>query len=459
MESILRHHGLKTGFFSSPHLIEPLERIRINSTKISPQKFTDSFFHVFETLFPSLIHSSIQQINKTTLQTNLQTNLQTDFQTDFQTELQYFSLLTLMSFKLFQEEKVDVGIIEVGIGGRFDSTNIIPSPICCGITLIDYDHMAELGEKITEIAHHKAGIIKSNTPIVTSPQREEVLRVFEEEAKEKNSKFLIAQNFDEFVNRTGRKIEVGIPGDHQLDNASLALSLSHLFLDYYSSHNNNNNININNNMKNNVYKNNMKEEKEKNGYKGRESAPVFKLSKEDISGLQRVSWPGRSQKIIYQINNNNYNNIDNNNNNNKRIINFYLDGAHTPVSIAKCMNWFLKEINNNNININNENNNINDNNNNDNYLNINNNEDKEEKNKMNILIFNQTNLRSALGLLKPVVDANEKIHFNEIILFNYGDQMENNISALKSLSNSNSNFAISLVSFVLFFYFSHYFNS
>lgn len=133
-ESILRGQGLKTGFFTSPHLVSPCERIRINGKPISEEKFEEYFDFCYENL-----HNSGKE--------------------EHLRELSFFKMTFLMSLKCFLEEKVDVAIIEVGIGGRFDFTNLI-TPEVCGITLIEFDHVITLGNTISSIAHHKAGIIK-----------------------------------------------------------------------------------------------------------------------------------------------------------------------------------------------------------------------------------------------------------------------------------------------------------
>lgn len=119
VESILRHHGLKTGLFTSPHLQSPCERIRLNGRPISEEKFVNYFWDVFDLLKKSGF----------------------DFGEMGNPTLPFFYFMTLMGFKAFFEEKVDVAIIEVGIGGGGDATNIINNPVCTGITALDYDHM------------------------------------------------------------------------------------------------------------------------------------------------------------------------------------------------------------------------------------------------------------------------------------------------------------------------------
>jgi len=135
-ESILRHKGLKTGFYSSPHLMEVRERIRINGKPLPKEKFAKYFFDCWD---------------------NLCNNGDGQGKADMPA---YFRFLTLMSFHVFLQEKVDVAVIEVGIGGAYDSTNIIRKPVVCGVTSLGMDHVITLGGTLESIAWQKAGIFK-----------------------------------------------------------------------------------------------------------------------------------------------------------------------------------------------------------------------------------------------------------------------------------------------------------
>lgn len=130
--SVLEQTGLKVGLYTSPHLWDFTERIQINGVKI-PKRSA-------EALLDKIVHP----------------------------ELSFFDCLTLMAFLYFAEEKVDVAVIEAGLGGRFDATNVI-SPILSVITSIGLDHMAILGDTLEEIAQEKAGIIKPGVPLVVGP--------------------------------------------------------------------------------------------------------------------------------------------------------------------------------------------------------------------------------------------------------------------------------------------------
>lgn len=132
IEQILRDQGLTTALFTSPHLISPCERIRINGKSISEEEFTETFYTCYDTLIshPTWIPH-------------------------------FYGTALLMFLKLVQDKNLDVAIVEVGIGGRFDETNYI-IPQVSVLTLIDYDHIDKLGNTLESIAWHKAGIMKVN---------------------------------------------------------------------------------------------------------------------------------------------------------------------------------------------------------------------------------------------------------------------------------------------------------
>jgi dihydrofolate synthase / folylpolyglutamate synthase len=130
----LQKKGFKVGLFSSPHLLCPTERIQVNQKPISMLRLEELFDHV-EALDPNL---------------------------------SYFERMTLSAFLYFKEEGIDWGVIEVGLGGRLDATNII-TPKICAITSIGYDHMELLGETLEKIAFEKGGIIKEGVPVILGP--------------------------------------------------------------------------------------------------------------------------------------------------------------------------------------------------------------------------------------------------------------------------------------------------
>ena len=154
LASILQEAGYKTGLYTSPHLKDFRERIRINGKKITKARvvqFVNNNQHWFNEIGMS-----------------------------------FFEMTVAMAFNHFTEEKVDIAIIETGLGGRLDSTNIL-SPELCIITNIGYDHTTLLGNTLPEIAQEKAGIIKANTPVIIGRKQEEIACLFEEKARIKNA--------------------------------------------------------------------------------------------------------------------------------------------------------------------------------------------------------------------------------------------------------------------------------
>ena len=166
LASILQASGLKVGLFTSPHLVDFRERIRVNGQMVSEEyviDFVEQHRSFFEPLHPS-----------------------------------FFELTTAMAFKYFAEQNVDMAVIEVGLGGRLDCTNII-SPEVCVITNISFDHVAFLGNTLAKIAGEKAGIIKRNTPVVIGETVKETRPVFEAKATDMNAPIYFAEKEKEVL--------------------------------------------------------------------------------------------------------------------------------------------------------------------------------------------------------------------------------------------------------------------
>lgn len=161
LAAIFQQAGYKTGLYTSPHLRDFRERIRINGEMISETEvidFVSSQSELIKTLEPS-----------------------------------FFEVTVAMAFHFFAQNNVDIAIIEVGLGGRLDSTNII-RPELSLITNIGFDHMNILGGTLTQIAGEKAGIIKQNTPVIISQKQSEIESVFKTKAAEMNSKITFAND-------------------------------------------------------------------------------------------------------------------------------------------------------------------------------------------------------------------------------------------------------------------------
>lgn len=198
----------KVGLYTSPHLVSVRERIMINGTPISREKFQQYFFDVFDKLsastsdttkFPALAEG---------------------------TKPMYFRFLTLMSLHAFLQEKVDSAIYEVGIGGEYDSTNVFPHPKACGISSLGIDHVQILGNTIEEIAWNKSGIFKENCPAYSVNQPEKALDVLKRRAEEKKvSKFEVVDVHPE-IEELSRTSKLGLRGKFQAINATLACYLA-----------------------------------------------------------------------------------------------------------------------------------------------------------------------------------------------------------------------------------------
>ena len=161
LASILQADGYKVGLYTSPHLVDFRERIRVNGETISEQyviDFTEEHRKFFEPLHPS-----------------------------------FFELTTAMAFKYFAEQKVDFAIIEVGLGGRLDCTNII-NPLLSIITNISLDHTQFLGDTLPKIAFEKAGIIKQGIPVVIGEANPDTRVVFEAKAQEMDAMIVFAED-------------------------------------------------------------------------------------------------------------------------------------------------------------------------------------------------------------------------------------------------------------------------
>ena len=161
--AMLQTAGYRVGLYTSPHLVDFRERIRVNGRMMSEQyviEFVDKERKFFEKLHPS-----------------------------------FFEITTAMAFKYFHDMKVDIAVIETGLGGRLDCTNII-SPILSVITNISFDHMQFLGNTLEKIAGEKAGIIKHGVPVVIGNATPETRTVFEKMAYENNADILFAQDDD-----------------------------------------------------------------------------------------------------------------------------------------------------------------------------------------------------------------------------------------------------------------------
>ncbi|KAJ7507962.1 FolC bifunctional protein [Mycena galericulata] len=264
-DSILRETRpeWKTGLYTSPHLVAVRERIRINGKPLSEEDFAKFFFEA------SLMGPSQKRVETTPDKPG------------------YFRFMTLVAFHTFLSLKVDVTILEVGVGGTHDSTNIVPKPVVTGITALGIDHVNVLGKTLAEIAWHKGGIFKEGVPAFTVEQPIEGLDVLKQQAKDlKSSEFNVVHPLPRLS-----EVKLGLAGAHQIQNATLAVYLAKSFL------------------------------------RSRRFIYVDEdLTDEFVRGLENARWPGRCQMVADLV---------------FPGTTWYLDGAHTFESLECCIQWFV----------------------------------------------------------------------------------------------------------------------
>ncbi|MDP2455031.1 MULTISPECIES: folylpolyglutamate synthase/dihydrofolate synthase family protein [unclassified Kaistella] len=185
LSSVLQEAGYKTGLYNSPHLIDFTERIKINGENCDKE----------------FVYHFIQKLR----------NLPKEITPSF------FEFTTIMAFEYFFQKKVDYAIIEVGLGGRLDSTNII-TPLISAITNVALDHQDLLGNTIEEITREKAGIIKPSIPIISGTEDALVLKIIKEKATEQNSEFIDATLIE-------TNIKSDLKGNYQQKNIKVVLAI------------------------------------------------------------------------------------------------------------------------------------------------------------------------------------------------------------------------------------------
>ncbi|KAK2466320.1 hypothetical protein APHAL10511_001962 [Amanita phalloides] len=263
-DSILRYTkpDWKIGMYTSPHLVAVRERIRINGIPLSEDDFTKYFYQVWD----KLQENTTRRLESTSVMPS------------------YFKFLTLLAFHTLLSERVNATILEVGVGGTYDSTNIVPQPVVAGVTALGLDHVHILGKTLKEIAWQKGGIFKEGVPAFTVEQPAEALEMLRQRAVElKASKFTVVP-----LNHVISGIGLGLPGAHQYQNASLAVDLVRAFLN--------------------------------------DADVGAVLTEPFMAGLTEAKWPGRCQTILDPR---------------LRHTTWYLDGAHTSESLECCLQWFV----------------------------------------------------------------------------------------------------------------------
>ncbi|PQE03540.1 folylpolyglutamate synthase protein [Rutstroemia sp. NJR-2017a BVV2] len=270
----------KIGLYTSPHLMTVRERIRIDGAPISETLFARYFFELWD---------------RFTLAASTTTTPHVD-PASYETKPGYFRYLTIMALHTFIEEGVESAIIECGIGGEYDSTNILPpeAVTVSAITKLGIDHVGMLGDTVDKIAWHKAGIMKTGVPAFTVAQVPEAQALLEKRAAEKGVELRVISRYAGFDDGS---IELGAEGEFQRDNASLATAVA-------SSHLRS--LGVENIPPPSEISSSIPDE--------------FRLA------LKTIKWPGRCEVIV-----------DNN-------IDWLIDGAHTPDSILQTRLWWNSKL-------------------------------------------------------------------------------------------------------------------
>lgn len=203
----LHHAGFRAGLYTSPHLIEPTERIQVDGRRVGQEEFVQAF---------ETVHAAAERL------------LRSD---EIDSHPSYFETVTAMALIIFRD-RCDITVMEVGLGGRLDATNVV-SPELCVITPISYDHEAFLGNTVAAIASEKAGILKPGVPVVIAPQLAEAEAVILQRAHGLQCKVIRAA--DASVSDVelmpiasafylgGTRYECGLAGRHQVENAATAV--------------------------------------------------------------------------------------------------------------------------------------------------------------------------------------------------------------------------------------------
>lgn len=191
LSSILQKAGYKVGMYTSPHLKDLNERFQVNGEKISNKDI-------------ARLAAIVKKHRK---------------------DQTFFETITSMAFQYFKEQKVDFLVLEVGLGGRLDSTNVV-KPLVSVITNVDIDHIDYLGKHIANIAYEKAGVIKNKIPVVTAAGGK-ALKVIQNVAKERDSKLFL-------VKKPSKRIKLSLDGDFQQINAAVALETIHVLKKHYN---------------------------------------------------------------------------------------------------------------------------------------------------------------------------------------------------------------------------------
>ncbi|NWS72169.1 FOLC protein, partial [Crotophaga sulcirostris] len=350
---------------SSPHLVQVRERIRINGQPISKEQFSKYFWLVYNRL----------EETKDPARASMPA---------------YFRFLTIMAFHVFLQEKVDLAVVEVGIGGAYDCTNIIRAPVVCGVSSLGIDHTSILGDTMEKIAWQKGGIFKPGVPAFTVAQPERPLEVLRDRARERKCPLYLCPELDAFEG-DHRALELGLAGTHQRSNAALALQLAQTWLQRRRGRG-----------ARPPGLGELKEVLPGATMAGRPVplAPAFHPTDAMIQGLRDTEWLGRTQVLP------------------RGAVTWYLDGAHTTSSIQACVRWFRQAALQ---------------------------QDKpHDGSEVRVLLFNATGDRDTAALLKLLLPCHFDYavfcpNFTEVSVANNADQQNFNVTLENALTRCLEN--------------------
>jgi folylpolyglutamate synthase len=290
VEAVLRASGYRTGLFTSPHLWDVRERIRINGAPVDKRVFIEHLERVHWTL-------EAAGCDKVAVPA-------------------YFKFLTLLGLSIFLDSALDVVILEVGIGGRLDATNCVPPPVAAGVAPLGFDHMELLGDTLPAIATEKAGIFKPGCVALTVGQRADAAAALATAAARAGVPLGVVRPLADYKIAPGAPpVTLGLAGEHQRVNAALAVALAGAF-----------------------------EARAAADGAGPDPAAAAaraaalargELPTEYAAGLAACAWHGRAEVVHDVV-------AGHGPSSGGSSLSFYLDGAHTPESAATCAHWFAE---------------------------------------------------------------------------------------------------------------------
>jgi len=314
VEAVMRRQGVRTVLFTSPHLVRVNERIRLDGQPLTDTQWSHHLWAVWNRLH----ETAPPPAAPLSMPSGTTPAATTTHEAEPEAVPGYFRFLTLLCFWVAVQERADVLILEVGIGGRFDATNVVPRSVACAITTLDLEHTDLLGTSIEEIAWEKGGIIKPGVPCFVGPQpprhAASALRVLRTCALEAPGAEL------HLVKPLPAEIKLGIAGDFQAMNAALALALVQQYHHHASpsqSH-----------QPPALGLAPVVDEEEAAAEAWVDTTPYLLAHEPTVrEGLEGCAWPGRCQRLEWGPR-----------------CRFFIDGAHTEESMRTAIEWFDSQV-------------------------------------------------------------------------------------------------------------------